>query len=131
MLRSYATACVGVGLISHQTEIASISASPDSFHHTCFFPFLDQLHDITDIPKPLLKAASHGWGHTDGAVNTGKIIPASVERDHVNVIVDLLGMTRSQPRKPAHMLAHGLVMLFHNGRGNQRWLWAPISGRNV
>ncbi len=38
----------------------------------------------------------------------------------MNVVVDLLGMTGSQSRKPLHMLAHGLIVLFDPAGRNQR-----------
>ena len=38
----------------------------------------------------------------------------------MDVVRQLLGMGRRQPGKPLHMLAHGLVVLFHIGLGNQR-----------
>lgn len=66
---------------------------------SCFsFPFLNQLHDIANVPKALFKAAGHGRGHTNGAVHAGEVIPSRVQRDHVNVVVDLLGMTGCQLR---------------------------------
>jgi hypothetical protein len=74
------------------------------------FPFLDQLHNIANIPKPLFKAASHSRGHTDGAIHAGEIIPASVQRDHLDVVVDLLGMTVCQAGKAAFRF----------------WPWGPL-----
>jgi len=40
--------------------------------------------------------SGHGGGHADAAVDTGEIIPASVEGDQMDMVADLLGMTVSQ-----------------------------------
>jgi hypothetical protein len=38
------------------------------------FLFLDQLHDIANVPKALFKAAGHGRGHANRAVHAGEVI---------------------------------------------------------
>jgi hypothetical protein len=42
-----------------------------------------------------------------------EVIPAGVERDHVEVVIGLLGMTRCQSHKPPHILAHGYAGAGH------------------
>ena len=79
-------------------------------------PFLDQLHDVTNVPEPVRNASGHSGRHANAAVDTGEIIPASVQRDHMDMVIDLLGMTGCQSGKPLHMLAHSLIVLLNVGR---------------
>jgi hypothetical protein len=55
-----------------------------------------EVNDVANIPKPGFEACGHCRRHTDGAVNTGKIIPASIERYHMDVVFQLLAVRRSQ-----------------------------------
>ncbi len=36
------------------------------------FPILYQLHNITNVPKPLLKSTGRGGRHANGAINPGE-----------------------------------------------------------
>jgi hypothetical protein len=72
----------------------------------CGLSRLNQTNKVAHVPEALLKATSHSGRHTDGVVNPGKIIPRRVEGNHMDVVVDPLGMGRSKAGKPLHMLAH-------------------------
>src|ERR1044071_8551443 len=60
------------------------------------FPIFDQLHDVADIPEPIRNASGQVRRHANAAVDPGEIIPASVRRDHMDMVIDLLGMTGCQ-----------------------------------
>lgn len=77
----------------------------------CAFPLFNQLHDITDIPEARLETRGHGRGHSHGAIHAGKVVLGRVQRDHVNVAFDFLGMAVGQAREPPRMLAHRLIVL--------------------
>jgi len=57
-----------------------------------------------NVPKPFRKMRDHGRRRANAAVDPGEIILASVKRDHMNVVVDLLGMTDSQSRNTLYVL---------------------------
>jgi len=40
-------------------------------------PLLDQINNIANFPKALFEAASHGRGHTNGAVDPGEVANGS------------------------------------------------------
>ena len=54
------------------------------------FPFLDQLDDVADVPKPVRKVSGHSRRHANAAVDPGEIIPSRKEGEYVDVVIYFL-----------------------------------------
>jgi|SRR5579863_2895617 len=84
------------------------------------FPFFNQLYDIANIPKSVREPRGHGRRHANAAVDPREAIPRRIECDHVDMVLDLLGMSVGQAGEAAQVLV---------GRRNQRldWLnWSKV-----
>src|SRR6266852_5531181 len=77
------------------------------------FPFVHDPHDVLKRPEPVSYANFHRGRNFQCLVNPHEVVPDRIERDHVTVILELLGKGIRQAREPAHALPHGKVLTLH------------------
>ena len=53
-------------------------------------PFLNQLHNIVDVPEPRFQPRNHRRGHADSRIDASKIISNDIKAYHVDVVYQLL-----------------------------------------
>ena len=60
----------------------------------------------------------HGWGHSQLRMRADEIVEQGLERNHLNVVRELLAVAVRQAREATHVHPHRLVVRLHERRGD-------------